>query len=119
LPEVTYPILALAGKSAGRTGPYASLYQLCKESKWGRVYSLGAGMVLGPVDHMIQAYELGNDGLVTTASALAQNIANKPTHFKGVVADAPHFHYKLTSYPKLLKEVNDFLSTLEKDEVEK
>jgi len=118
LPEVTYPILALAGKSTARTGPYAYLYKLCKESKWSRVYSWGAGMVLGSVDHMIQAYELGNDGLVTTASALAQSIAKKPTHFKGVVADATHFHYELNKYPKLWGEVTDFVKALAKEQVE-
>ncbi len=116
LPEVKYPILALAGKSTERTGPYAYLYKLCKESKWGRVYSLGASMVLGPVDHMLQEYELGNDGLVTTASALAENIANKPIHFKGVIADATHFHYDLNKYPRLCREVKEFLSTLGKVE---
>lgn len=119
LPEVTYPILALAGKSPVRTGPYAYLYKICKESKWGRMYSFGASMVLGPVDHIIQEYELGNDGLVTTASALAQNIPNKPTHFKGVVADATHFHYELNEYPKLWKEVIDFVKALDREQVEK
>lgn len=111
LPEVKYPILSLAGKSTGRTGPYAYLYQLCKESKWKRLYSLGAGMVLGPTDHIIQEYELGNDGLVTTASALAATIPHKPSHFKGVLVDSTHFHHDFTSYPKLMQEVNGFMKT--------
>lgn len=120
LPTVKYPILALAGnKKQKRTGPYAYLYNLCKESKWRRVCSFGTSLFLGSIDNIIQEYELGNDGLVTTASALAANIPNKPTHFRGVVADATHFHYELTLYPELLKEVNDFLSTLEKGRVEK
>jgi hypothetical protein len=67
---------------------------------------------------MIREYELGNDGLVTTASALAKNIANKPIHFKGVVTDATHFHDELNKYPRLWREVKEFLSTLEKGKVE-
>lgn len=116
LPSAKYPMLALAGKSPVRTGPYAYLYQLCKESKWKKIYSLGASMVLGPVEQIIEAYELGNDGLVTTASALAENISNKPTHFKGVVADATHFHGELNQYPKLWQEVTNFVKDLNEKE---
>jgi hypothetical protein len=119
LPEVKYPILALAGKATERIGPYKYLYKLCKESRLKRLYSLGASIVLGNVEDIFKEYEQqGNDGLVTTASALAANILGKPAHFKGVVADATHFHYELNEYPKLWKEVTDFVKALDREEVE-
>lgn len=107
LKDIDFPILAIAGSNEGRFGN--SLYNPIREAynSSGWKSKLLSFVFMQPIERIIQAYDKGNDGLITTESALATGFT-KNANFTCVQAEAPHIHSDFSLYPILVKAASMF-----------